>query len=215
MVSDTSLGALGVDLPRGHTSRKQLTGMDARAMLRKICSKGREEDDVKLSQLILQLIDEAYEKKTWHGPNLKQALKGITGKEAAWRLRPDRHNIWEETLHAAYWKYRARRRIQGGKRGNFPLKGGNFFARPEKGNMNEIAWRNDKELLEQEHRALRACVVSVLKTPQADKLLPTIYGVAFHDVYHAGQIRLLRRFLQKKSMGRGEETYRPFRTTLT
>ncbi|HZV58920.1 MAG TPA: hypothetical protein VFF42_01175, partial [Candidatus Eremiobacteraceae bacterium] len=66
--------------------------------------------------LILDLIDEGYEKKTWHGPNLKQAIKGVTVELAGWRPGKDRHNIWEETLHAAYWKYAVRRRIEGGKR---------------------------------------------------------------------------------------------------
>lgn len=44
-------------------------------------------------KLVLALLDEAYEKKTWHGPNLKQSLKGVTAEEAAWRPGPGRHNI--------------------------------------------------------------------------------------------------------------------------
>jgi hypothetical protein len=35
-----------------------------------------------------------------------------------------------------------------------------------------------------------------MKTPRATKLLSMLYGIAFHDVYHAGQIRLLRRLMQ-------------------
>jgi len=152
---------------------------------------------VKSSELIMALLEEGYEKKTWHGPNLKQAIKGVTAKEAAWRPGPGRHNIWEETLHAAYWKYEVRRRIEGGKRGSFALKGSNFFARPEKGQLSEAAWRKDKKLLDREHAALRAAVSKVLATPRAAKLLPSFYGVAFHDIYHAGQIRLLRRLMEK------------------
>ena len=148
------------------------------------------------AKLILALIDEAYEKKTWHGPNLKQSIKGITAKQAAWRPGPGRHNIWEVALHTAYWKYAVRRRIEGGKRGSFALKGSNFFARPEKGKLNEAAWSADKQLLEREHRALRAAVAKVLRTPRAGKLLRSLYGVAFHDIYHAGQIRLLRRLME-------------------
>jgi hypothetical protein len=150
---------------------------------------------VKSEQLILTLLDEAYEKKTWHGPNLKQALRGVKAQQAAWRPGPGRHNIWEETLHAAYWKYAVRRRIEGGKRGSFALQGSNFFARPEKGKFNEAAWRQDRELLEREHRALRAAMVMLLQTARSAKLLRQLYGVAFHDVYHAGQIRMLRRLM--------------------
>ena len=149
------------------------------------------------AKLVLALLDEAYEKKTWHGPNLKQSLKGISAKQAAWRPGPRRHNIWEVTLHAAYWKYAVRRRIDGGKRGSFALEGSNFFARPEKGNLNEAAWSADKKLLDREHRALHGTVAKVMRTARAAKVMPQLYGVAFHDIYHAGQIRLLRRLMEK------------------
>jgi DinB superfamily len=148
-------------------------------------------------KLVLALLDEAYEKKTWHGPNLKQSIKGITAKQAAWRPGPGRHNIWEVMLHAAYWKYAVRRRIEGGKRGSFLLQGSNFFVRPEKGKLNEAAWSVDKKLLEREHRAFDGMAAKVLRTARAGKLLPQLYGVAFHDIYHAGQIRLIRRLMKR------------------
>ncbi|MGB7437726.1 MAG: DinB family protein [Candidatus Acidiferrum sp.] len=148
--------------------------------------------------IILALLDEAYAKKTWHGPNLRQALKGITAKQAAWRPAPARHNIWEETLHAAYWKYAVRRRLEGGKRGSFVLKGSNFFPRPEKGNATEAAWNADRAILEKEHRAMVQTIRQVLKSGRANRHLRMLYGVAFHDVYHAGQIRLLRRLMERK-----------------
>jgi hypothetical protein len=145
------------------------------------------------SQLILALIDEAYEKPAWHGPNLKQSIRGVSAKQAAWRPAPGRHNIWEETLHAAYWKYVVRRRIEGGKRGSFALKGSNFFPRPEPGKLSGAAWQADRDLLETEHRALRTAVVAAIETNSWAKLRRHLYGIAFHDIYHAGQIRLLRR----------------------
>jgi DinB family protein len=145
------------------------------------------------SQLILALIDEAYEKPAWHGPNLKQSIRGVSAKQAAWRPAPGRHNIWEETLHAAYWKYVVRRRIEGGKRGSFALKGSNFFPRPEPGKLNGAAWQADRDLLETEHRALRMAVVAAIETNSWAKLRRHLYGIALHDIYHAGQIRLLRR----------------------
>jgi DinB superfamily len=145
--------------------------------------------------LIVALLDEAFEKKTWHGPNLRQALKGVNAKQAAWRPARERHNIWEETLHVAYWKYAVRRRLEGRKRGSFVLKGSNFFIRPEKGKATEAARRGDRAILKNEHRALLRTIKKALKSPRARKHLPMLYGVAFHDVYHAGQIRLLRRLM--------------------
>lgn len=148
-------------------------------------------------KLVLALLDEAYARKTWHGPNLKQSLKGVSVVEAAWRPGPGRHNIWEVALHAAYWKYTVRRRIEGHQRGSFALKGSNFFPRPEKGNATEAAWNADKKLLEREHRAMCAAIAKALRRPRDAKFMKQLYGVALHDVYHAGQIRLLRRLQER------------------
>jgi hypothetical protein len=145
------------------------------------------------SQLILTELDQAYEKSAWHGPNLKQSIRGVTAKQAAWRPGPGRHNIWEETLHAAYWKYVVRRKIEGGKHGSFALQGSNFFPRPEQGKLTEAAWHADKELLDREHRALREAIARALRSNPSPKRMRLLFGICFHDIYHAGQIRLLRR----------------------
>ena len=138
--------------------------------------------------LLLELLDEAYNKKSWHGPNLRGSLRGVTAKEAAWRPASGRHNIWEIAVHAAYWKYVVRRRLRGDRRGSFPLKGSNWFDRPI--SLTEKAWRLDVALLEQEHGKLRQAVASFPLKP-GDMAL--VQGIAFHDVYHAGQIQLLKR----------------------
>lgn len=149
------------------------------------------------NEWILLLLQEAYDRKTWHGPNLRQSLRGVTAKEAAWRPGRGRHNIWELALHSAYWKYAVRRQLEGGKRGSFILDGSNFFERPQQGKFTEAAWRADLLLLEIEHQALEKSVRRALKKPVSTKTLRMLYGVAFHDVYHAGQIRLLRRLAEK------------------
>ena len=152
--------------------------------------------------LLLKLIDEGYEKKTWHGPNLRGSIRGLTAQRAAWRPGRGRHNIWEIVIHAAYWKYAVRRRLLAEKRGSFPLKGSNWFTRPNQ--MTEQAWRDDIALLESTHRSMREAVASLKlsdlsKIPQGSKVpnVAIISGIAFHDVYHAGQIQLLKR-LQKR-----------------
>jgi hypothetical protein len=52
-------------------------------------------------------------------------------------------------------------------------------------------------LLEREHRDLRATAAQVLRSARAAKFMPMLYGIAFHDIYHAGQIRLLRRLMER------------------
>lgn len=149
------------------------------------------------ADVILDLFEEAFERKTWHGPNLWQSLKGVTADQAAWRPARNRHNIWEVMLHAAYWKYVVRRHLQGGKRGSFALRGSNFFPRPQPGKLTEAAWKLDKAILRVEHEALRVVIKNALSKPIEPKMRRMLSGVIFHDVYHAGQIRLLRRLAEK------------------
>jgi hypothetical protein len=142
-------------------------------------------------KIILDLLDEAFDKKSWHGPNLRGALRGVSARQAAWRSQGGRHNIWELALHAAYWKYVVRRRITGKKRGSFVLAGSNFFPRPIE--LSEAAWQSDLDLLAEEHRKLRAAAAQLSRNALTPKNLHLLRGAAAHDLYHAGQIRLLRR----------------------
>ena len=141
-------------------------------------------------RILLDLLDEAFDKKSWHGPNLRSAIRGLTAQQAAWRVAPGRHNIWELTLHAAYWKYVVRRRITGEKRGSFVLTGSNFFERPIE--LSHAAWNADIGILVEEHQKLRDEVAQFPRQPK-NATLHLIRGAAAHDLYHAGQIRLLRR----------------------
>jgi hypothetical protein len=152
-------------------------------------------------KLIVRLIDQAYDHKAWHGPTLRGSLRGVRAETAAWRPRMDRHNIWELAVHAAYWKYTVIRRVSGSPRGSFPLAGSNWFKRPDE--LSETAWKRDLRLLEDTHQELRSAVLTVSddrldqipsgsKTVLADLLL----GIASHDLYHAGQIQLIKRLQQ-------------------
>ncbi len=143
-------------------------------------------------RLLLALLDEAFNHKSWHGPNLRGSLRGVTAEQAAWRPGGDRHNIWELALHAAYWKYVVRRRITRDKRGSFVLPGSNFFERPV-AEPSEAGWKNDVGILETEHRRLRETVAVLSPRECTPRNLHLIRGAAAHDLYHAGQIRLLRR----------------------
>jgi uncharacterized damage-inducible protein DinB len=147
---------------------------------------------MKTDVYLLDLFEEGFARKTWHGPNLWQSLKGVTAKQAAWRPATNGHNIWELALHAAYWKYAVRRRLEGSKRGSFALQGSNFFARPESGKLSEATWKADKTILRNEHEALRGAIKNALKRQLTPKVRRMLWGVTLHDVYHAGQIRLLR-----------------------
>jgi uncharacterized damage-inducible protein DinB len=149
-------------------------------------------------ELLLRIIDQSYDKKAWHGPTLKGAIRGLTASQAAWRPHPARRSIADIVVHAAYWKYAIRRRLRDDKRGSFPLKGSNWFKLPDP--LTEPAWREYTQLLESEHRALRSSIVELPpeqlhRTSAGGKVsnATLIFGIASHDVYHAGQIQLLKR----------------------
>ena len=143
--------------------------------------------------MLLDGLDEAFDKKSWHGPNLRGAIRGVTAERAAWRPARGRHNIWELTLHAAYWKYVVRRKISGEKRGSFALAGSNFFHRPEPAAADEAAWKRHIAILEAEHLRLRNTVANLPVRTFSPAICHLIRGATAHDLYHAGQIRLLRR----------------------
>ena len=160
-------------------------------------------DDIRLLQAI---IDQAYDKKSWHGTNLRGSIRGVCAAEAAWRPARNRHNIWEVVVHAAYWKYAVTRRFSAARRGSFPLKGSDWFKRPEGSTATESAWRADVALLQAAHDRLRREVARLASadlgtTPRRSKVsnFDLLAGIAAHDLYHAGQIQLLKRLRRKMS----------------
>ena len=150
----------------------------------------------------LDAIDQAYNRRSWHGTNLRGSLRGVTAKQAVWRPGPGRHNIAELTVHAAYWKYAVLRRLTGQKRGSFALDGSNWFGRS--GDLTDAAWKADLALLEQTHRELRAAVAALpaarlrARVERTHTVAWLLSGIAAHDLYHAGQIQLIKRLHETK-----------------
>ncbi|HLF65520.1 MAG TPA: DinB family protein [Saprospiraceae bacterium] len=148
--------------------------------------------------VLLRQIRQAFDEHSWHGTNLLGSIRGLRPDVAAWRPNPDRHNIWELIVHAAYWKYTVVRRLTGEKRGSFALEGSNFFTRPDE--QSPAALKADIQLLKHYHTRLLK-TVSALKPSDLDKIpveskvsnRDVLIGMAAHDIYHAGQIQLLKR----------------------
>jgi DinB family protein len=158
--------------------------------------------DPRIAQL-LEILDRGYERRSWHGTNLRGSIRGLTIAQAAWRPARDRHNIWEIVVHAAYWKYTVWRRLVGERRGTFELEGSNWFLRPEE--MTAAAWKDDIALLARTHRGLRDAAAGFPPDALSRKLpgsavtaFELIAGIAAHDLYHAGQIQLLKRLFRER-----------------
>jgi hypothetical protein len=151
-------------------------------------------------RLLLEVFDQAYTAPSWHGTPLKGALRGVTPRDALWRPAAGRHCIWDLVLHAAYWKYIVRGRLLDDPAIAFPRAPANFPAVPAR--PNAAAWRADRALLDEQHALLRQAIVRLdparlerrSKAERAKwRAKQEIYGIASHDLYHAGQIQLLKR----------------------
>lgn len=149
-------------------------------------------------QPLVQFLDEGFRRATWHGPNLLGSLRGIGLAELLHRPRERGHNAWELAVHCAYWKYAARNQLSGGKRNTFPLPGSNFFRREQALTLGD--WKKDLALLKQQHATLKEAILA-LPPGSLDKRVAgskytarrLVLGVVAHDLYHAGQISLLKR----------------------
>jgi uncharacterized damage-inducible protein DinB len=159
--------------------------------------KGKKSDSV----LLIDMLEQAFDKKAWHGTNLKGSLRGLKLNQLLYRPQPKRHNIWEIALHAAYWKYTVYRWLTNTKRGSFPRKPSNWPKIPENADLK--AWRKDFALLRDQHIDLVGAVEAFPSSKLFEQIKGTpwnyaklIYGVASHDIYHAGQIQLLKRLVK-------------------
>lgn len=82
------------------------------------------------------------------------------------------------------------RKVSGARRGSFPLKGSNFWVRDV---VDESLWKAELQLLRETHLLLRGAVERLGSFDEKQKFL--IRGAAAHDLYHAGQIQLIKRLI--------------------
>jgi hypothetical protein len=154
--------------------------------------------------MLILLLDQAFDHRAWHGTTLKGSIRGLKLSEAVWRPRSKRHNIWEIILHTAYWKYAVRRTLTGEPRGGFPRTGSNWPDLPNSSTTSGL--KADVAILKAQHLRLREAIAGF----EAKKLKSTpkglkwryeqyIYGAASHDLYHAGQIQLIKRLQSSNS----------------
>lgn len=145
-----------------------------------------------IARVLAAELDYAFDKQSWHGANLMGSLRGVSPAAAAARLA-GRKSIWEQLLHASYWKHRVLKKLIGARQGPLGRKGTNWLAAPA--DATHAAWRADVGLIKGLHERLRAQVASLRPVQLDRKTIWLIHGAAAHDVYHAGQIKLLRRLI--------------------
>jgi uncharacterized damage-inducible protein DinB len=147
------------------------------------------------SALIAEQLRRAFQGDAWHGPALLELLQDVEAATAAAKPLPDAHSIWELTLHIAAWDAAASRRLGGEKIqltgvANFPL-----VPKPT-----EAAWRKAVTHAKRTHDALVKTVATLPESLLRDRVPGKKYdfcfmlhGVAQHELYHAGQIAILKK----------------------
>ncbi|HTW32558.1 MAG TPA: DinB family protein [Candidatus Sulfotelmatobacter sp.] len=147
---------------------------------------------------IADQLRRAFDGSAWHGPALLELLKDVDAATAAARPIPSAHSIWELVLHIAAWDNAGIRRLAGAKcqlkaRANFPPV-------PE---PTEAAWREAVTAAKRTHETLIKTVAGLTESRLRDQVpgkrydfYHMLHGIAQHELYHAGQIALLKKAQQ-------------------
>jgi uncharacterized damage-inducible protein DinB len=147
---------------------------------------------------IADQLRRAFDGEAWHGDSVFEILEGITAAQAAARPTAGAHTIWELVLHIAAWDGAVLRRMGGVE---VTLSDAENF--PSVTDASEAAWR---EALAQVRRVHENLVKAVADLPDSrlDDKVPgkegahytfyyVLHGVVQHELYHAGQIALLKK----------------------
>ena len=145
---------------------------------------------------ILDQLEINFRGDAWHGPSVMRLLADVSAEQAAAKSIQNAHSIWELVLHIKVWKDAPRRRLAGEAFEPTPEEDW-----PEVTHASEAAWVNVLKALEASHKKL-AEAVSKLDHSQLHQPATgldysnyfMIHGVIQHDLYHAGQIALLKKF---------------------
>lgn len=143
-------------------------------------------------------MDRAFSGEAWHGPSLMAVLEGISAENAAKRPIPQAHSIWELVHHIRAWNAIVQRRLQ-----DEIVKVTPEMDWPPAPAPGETAWQSALADLKQSRAQLRQ-TVERLTDAQLDQKPPhlpdsryvLLHGVIQHDLYHAGQIAVLKKALQ-------------------
>ena len=151
-------------------------------------------------QRILDQLERACEGNAWHGPSVRELLNDISARQAAAKSVPAGHSIWEIVLHMAAWQDVARQRLTGQEIGDEISDLPPQLDWPAVPGTSETAWRKAVENLIQSKQQLYKAISQLddhrLSDPVPGKdysVYVLLHGVIQHNLYHAGQIAVLKK----------------------
>jgi len=145
---------------------------------------------------ILDQLQRTYEGNAWHGPAVRELVKGVSARQAAAKSVPAAHSIWGIVLHMTAWQDVTRRRLGGEVVIDLPSE----LDWPPIQDQSESAWQQAIEHLTQSKQQLHRAI-SQLDDERLNDAVPgkdysvyvMLHGVIQHNIYHAGQIALLKK----------------------
>ncbi|HYX30062.1 MAG TPA: DinB family protein [Pyrinomonadaceae bacterium] len=148
---------------------------------------------------ITDQLKRVFEGNAWHGPAVKEVLAGLTAEQVHMRPLANGHTIYELVRHIAVWEDVGRRRLQGDP-AEIPISSPEDW--PPAQDTSETAWEQARRSLDRGHQALVEAISRVPESHLDEPILEgkstvyvTLHGVIQHDLYHAGQIAILKKAL--------------------
>ncbi len=140
-------------------------------------------------------LERAFAGRAWHGPAVLELLAGVEAGKAAARPIAGAHSIWELVLHIAAWDRAVARRLAG-NRAELPDE----EDWPAVNDTSDEAWQQALETLKRCHRQLHEAIGRVEDAKLDEPIVAgmastygTLHGAIQHDLYHAGQIAMLKK----------------------
>jgi hypothetical protein len=152
-----------------------------------------------LLEVLEDQLQRGMEGPAWHGPSVREALEGIGAEEAARHPITDAHSCWELVLHLCGSYHLVLRRLEGNAAPFLPQEDW-----PPLPAYTDENWQRDVATLTALNARLRSAVHDFPVDRLFEPLIPEpaysaftqFIGLTQHDLYHAGQIVLLKRALR-------------------
>jgi uncharacterized damage-inducible protein DinB len=145
---------------------------------------------------IVKLFEDLQHGDCWIGTNFKETLYGVDAATASKIISTNGNSIWQLTNHIIFWRTTVVNRLTGS---NNPPPFKDFLLPDE---LNAANWKQTGHDFEAAYHSLRTALHNV-KDENLDKpsvkpeqtIYQLIMGCLQHDVYHLGQMMLLRKSL--------------------
>jgi uncharacterized damage-inducible protein DinB len=140
-------------------------------------------------------LTRSYAGVAWAGASVLDVLNEVPAGTARAHPLPDAHSIWEIVLHMIATQNLVQRRLKGD---NTPMTDEEDW--PAVTETSEAAWQKTREDLAHSYERLQEAISGVddsrLDAPillAHSTIYITLHGVVQHNLYHLGQIALLKK----------------------